>query len=102
LALRRVGSELICLIADGEEVTLRELARVPFTTGTVRTFRIFADPGMSPTSVDAQVGNVRVRAEEITGGVPASEKSTGLGWWLAIAAIMAGGVLFVIWRKWRE
>ncbi len=105
LALRRKGNELICLAADGEAVTLQELSRVPFSAGTVRTFRIFADPGGSPstTSVDAQESNVRVRAAEITGGIPKLEKTGSHGWWLALAAgALTTVALLIIRRKKRR
>lgn len=100
LALRRAGNKLICLVADGDAATLRELCQVPFTDGTIRALRIFADPGGAQTGIDAQVGNVRVRAEEITGGIPTREKSGGIAWWLALAAVtLAALALFWRWRS---
>jgi hypothetical protein len=41
-----------------------------------------------------------VRAEEITGGIPTREKSGGIAWWLALAAVtLAALALFWRWRS---
>ncbi|HKI37076.1 MAG TPA: hypothetical protein VKA46_34805 [Gemmataceae bacterium] len=105
LLLRREKAEAVGLVADGPGEPPRELCRVPFTGGTVRSVRLFADPGGSPTALDARLSGVVVRAEEITGGVPKREARGRGGWWLlgaAALAVVAALSLLVARRKWRQ
>jgi hypothetical protein len=102
LVLRREGADVICLIANNPYDPPRELGRVAFTTGIVRKVRIVADSGESPTAVDARVSQIRLRAEEIIGGVPLVDSSSAWGWWLAGGALViaaAVGVLVVRRRQ---
>jgi len=99
LIIRRERAELICLAADGSAEP-RELTRVDFTDTTMRPLRLYAEPGQSPTVVDARIGNVVVRAEEITGGVPKREEEGGIGWWIVLGAVLVVGLgLLVYFRK---
>ncbi len=83
LVLRREKKELICLVEDEPHGERHELYRVPFTDRTVRKVRIFADPGGSPTKLEARLANLTFRAEEIAGGIPQREQNTS-GWWLLL------------------
>ena len=98
LVLRREKSEVICLVAEGDNA-LRELRRVDFGDGTVRQIRIYADPGGCDTELDARIYDVRIVAEEITGNVPERDKGHGLGWWPIALGIAAVSVGYVVWRK---
>jgi hypothetical protein len=94
LAFRRDKTDLVCLAADGKG-ELKELCRLPFTAGTVRQIRLYADPGGSPTSLDVWVGGLRVQAQEITGGFPKLEQRGGVGWWPVVIGlcVASGGAL---------
>jgi hypothetical protein len=101
IGLRRVGKELVFLTADDPASPLEEVDRLPFTDRTIRAVRFFADSGGSPTALDVRVKEIRVQAEEITGGVPKTEETMSRWWWVAGAA--AGVVLlFGGWRFWRR
>ena len=75
LALRREKAKILCLYADGDD-NLEELCRVDFTTQSVRKVRLFVDPGGEPNYVDAQLTQIRFRAEDIEGDIPESERSS--------------------------
>jgi hypothetical protein len=97
LMLRRVKDEMICL-ASNNKGELQELDRFPFTPGTIRILRIYANPGASPTTgLDLRLGNFRLRAGEITGGFPVRERRGAFPWWLvsgtSFLAVAAGGWL---------
>lgn len=98
LVLRQEKGEVVWLVADTPYDPLRELARLPFTMGTVRPLRVFADAGGSPTPVDVRVTALAVRAEELAGGIPEIGRE-GSGWWLGL--IVAGLLLasVVWWRR---
>lgn len=102
LVLRREKAEVICLGADGPTAGPKELARLPFVNATVRQVRVFADPGGSDTAVDVRLTQVKVRAEEIAGGVPKLEPSTGFNWWLAGGGCLAATVAVVAIRRKRR
>lgn len=100
LAMRREKDEVIFLVADSPKDELRELTRVAFTDATIRKVRIFADQGGSMTYLDTKIPDLRVRAEEITGGVPIREQTFAWGWWLAVACfVLVGSILFVLYRR---
>lgn len=97
MKLRRVKDEMICLASDNKG-ELQELERFPFTPGTIRILRVYANPGASPaTGLDVRLGNFHLRAGEITGGFPARERRRDFPWWLvsgtSCLAIAAGGWL---------
>jgi hypothetical protein len=101
LILRREKEEIVCLAADGKSEP-QELCRVPFTKGTVHQVRVYADPGGSPTALDAWLGNLRIQADEITGGFPKLERRSNWGWWVAVLVLLvltAGTVLIVRQRQ---
>lgn len=99
IGLRRVKNQLIFLRADAPTDPLTEVERLPFTDRPIRTVRVFADPGGSPTALDVRVSQIEIRAEEIASGVPRSEQRAG-GWgWLGAVMLVAGGALvYWIWR----
>jgi LPXTG-motif cell wall-anchored protein len=99
LALRREKSELICLIANSWNGDLEELCRVPFTAATVRKVRLFADPGGSSAAMDVRLGHVKLRAEEITGGLPERDTRRGSTWWLVVILLLLGLLGFFWWRR---
>ena len=86
LIIRREKKEIVCLVADKPTEEPRELARVPFSTGTIKQIRLFADTGGSPTDLDARLANLQVTTvtEEITAGTPRSEERIAWGWWLTV------------------
>jgi hypothetical protein len=90
LVLRREKAELVCDVAEGDKDRPRQLCCLPFPEGTVRQVRIYADAGGSPTAVDVRLGQIRIRAEEITGGFARREQPTTMPWWPFVA-----GSLFV-------
>jgi hypothetical protein len=95
LVLRRRKADLICLIADEPAAEPVELCRLPFTDGTVRKLRLFADPGGSPSGLDARLSDLVVRAEEITAGIPQREHGH-TQWWIALGTIAALGTFSVV------
>ena len=99
LGLRRVKKELIFLASDDLATPAEVIGRLPFTDGTIRAVRFFADPGGAATAVDAHVGQIEIRAEQITGGVPRSEAGWPLVWLWAL--IPAAGLGLVVWG-WRR
>jgi hypothetical protein len=101
LALRREKDEVLCLVADGTD-TLEELDRIKFTKASIHQVRLFADPGNSPTLVDARLTQIRFRAEEIQSDIPESERSSTWLWWLAASLLVLGVAALVgIWW-WRR
>jgi len=103
IGLRRVKKELIFLASDTPTGELQEIERLPFTDQTIRKVRLFADPGGSPTALDARIRRIEVRAEEMTGGTPEIQPETPTRWWLwvALGAVCAGGV-FWFWQARRR
>jgi hypothetical protein len=89
MVLRRVKGELHCLTSEGAG-ELRELCSVnPFPVETVRRVLFFADPGGAPTSMDARLTQIHLRAEEITTDIPRSETAgSSLVWWLTAGAVL--------------
>jgi len=80
LVLQRANDETVCLAADGMQEP-RELCRIPFNNRTVRKVRIFADAGGSKTAVDGRFTQIRLRADEIAGGVPKLQPPKDWKWW---------------------
>jgi hypothetical protein len=102
LGLRRLGAELIYLAAD-ESKELKEIARLPFSEKTIRSVRVFADPGGAPSPVDVRIPRIEFQAEEITGGVPKKDVRGWSPWWWLLAGVpLAGGVGFWLWRGQRR
>lgn len=99
MGLRREKGELVFLTSDDLAAEMKEVGRLPFAMGTVRSVRLHADAGGSPTVVDARLRQVRVRADEITGGVPEAEhKASAWWWWLLAAGAFGAGLLVWRWR----
>ncbi len=85
MGLRREGKELVFLAADGPNAALEEVDRVPFSTGTIRAVRVFADTGGSPTALDVRVRDLQVRAEQIAAGAPPRQ---GTSVWSRVGAVL--------------
>jgi hypothetical protein len=101
VGLRRIKKELVFLAADeGED--LREIKRLTFTDATIRTVRLFADQGGSPTTVDVLIRQVEIRADEITGGVAKHDVRTSAWRWLLALIPLGGVILLWRWRKRRQ
>jgi hypothetical protein len=99
LVVRREGGELICLALDGAKGEPRELHRMPFPKTTLRQVRIYADAGGSLTAVDVRLSQVRIRAEEITGGFPRGDQPMSLPWWpFLTGGCLVAAVLLVVIR----
>jgi hypothetical protein len=89
IGLRRIKNELIFLSANAPADPLQELDRLPFSEQTIRTVRVFVDPGGSPTALDVRVNQFEVRAEEIASGIP-QHTQRGWGWrWLWVVVPIA-------------
>jgi hypothetical protein len=103
IGLRRLKNELIFLSASAPTDPLQEVDRLPFSDRTIRTVRVFADPGGSPTVLDVRINLLEIRAEEIASGVP-QHVQKGWGWrWLWGVIPIAGGALGLrIWRAHRR
>ena len=101
MGIQRIKNELVFLAADSLTAELAEIHRVNFTDETIRGVRFFADPGGSPTALEARLGDMTMQAEEITGGIPKRDQE-GFPWqWPAIgvAALLVGVVLWLFLRK---
>ena len=93
IGLRRIKNELIFLSANAPADPLQEIERLPFSDQTIRTVRVFADPGGSPTALDVRVNPIEIRAEEIASGIP-QHAQRGWGWrWLWVVVPLASGAL---------
>jgi len=99
LILRREKAEILCLASEKEGEDPAEVGRFPFTDTTVRKIRLLADPGGSPTGMDARLFDFKARAEEITGGTPERELAGGWGWWITIGAVLAFALAFLGYRR---
>ena len=94
--MRRVKKELIFLAADDPLAEMKEIGKMPFPDSTIRAVRFTADPGGSPTAIDARVRQIRATGQELTGAIPKRERKSMWYWWLLlIPAAIAG---FFIWR----
>jgi hypothetical protein len=103
IGLRRIKNELIFLRADSATDPLQEIDRLSFSDRTIRTVRVFADPGGSPTAVDVRISQIEIRAEEIAAGVPQlSRKGWGWGWLWGLGSSACGALVFWIWRSRRR
>ncbi|MBN9518091.1 hypothetical protein J0H58_06175 [bacterium] len=78
LAVRRVGSEAIILVADGPDQPLTEVHRYAFTDRPVRAIRVYADTGGAEAELKARLYDLQVRtgADVPTGGEGKVAKST--------------------------
>jgi hypothetical protein len=103
LALRREKNTILCLVADGDE-TLEEVDRITkFTTDSIHEVRFIADPGESPTVVDARLKEIRFRAEDILSDVPLRERQSSLGWWLSAAGVVVViGLSVLLFKRYRN
>jgi hypothetical protein len=99
IGLKRVKKDLIFLASDDPGAEGKEVDRLTFTDRTIRAVRLFADPGGSPTAIDARVQQIAVQAEQITGGIPEKEKSRTQWWWLSVLPAAGAGVLVWRWRR---
>jgi hypothetical protein len=100
MGLRRIKKEIYFLAGEQND-ELKEIEHLPFTDETIQVVRLFADPGGSPTWVDARVLRVEIRAEEITGGVAERDVPISPLWWLLLVIPVAGmgtGLTLMFWR----
>ncbi len=70
LTMRRIKKEVIFLAKEGEEAEWQEIGRLPFSDRTIRPVRVYVDAGGSPTTVDMRIGQLEIRSEEATPGIP--------------------------------
>ncbi|HZZ79840.1 MAG TPA: hypothetical protein VFE62_15080 [Gemmataceae bacterium] len=89
LIILRKKKEVICLAAD-EEGEPKELCKIPFTDAAVQRVLIFADPGATPTELDAWFTRFKIRADEMSHHMVKQEQSNP--WW----GVYAGLVLIVV------
>lgn len=95
--LRREKAEVVLLTADKPGVEPTELYRVPFTETTVRSFRVYADSGGSPTIVDGRISDLKASATEITGGIPERDRDE-FPIWVVVASIVSAIILgLLVW-----
>jgi hypothetical protein len=103
LILARKKKEVICSAADDGDEEPRELCRIPFTDAAVQRVLIFADPGRSPTDLNAWITNIKMRADEMSHHMTAKEKDNP--WWgvfAGLALIVVGTAGFLIFRRLRD
>ena len=103
MMIKREKKDLLCLVADTPDGEFRELRRIPFTDAGIRKVRVFADTGGSTAPMDARISNIRIQAEEITGGLPKRERGTSWAWWhttlLLCVLFGALGAAILIYRR---
>lgn len=93
LVIRREKGDVVCLAADKPASELREVKRIPFTDKRIRYLKLHADCGGSPTGVTARLTNVRVRADEVVGGLSQTELDSGWSFsWAWVPVTIACGV----------
>ena len=98
LILRREKNELICLVGEGKKEP-EEIQRIPFTLSTIKKVRIFADSGGSPEALDARLGNIKIRADEITGSIPKSDMPGGIGWLVVAGLFVVAAIAYYVFRR---
>jgi hypothetical protein len=93
---------LILLAADKWTDPWKELSRVPFTKEKVFKMRLVADRGGDDNTFDCGIGNRKVQAAEIVGGLPKDEIGTGPNWLQIVCLlVLASGIRFFV-QKWRR
>jgi hypothetical protein len=102
MGLKREKNELIFLASDDPTGELREIARLPFPSRAVRSVKLFADTGGAEVPIQARLSQVKFKAEELTGGVPRSERKSFLGWWLGGASAVVLGLVYGYRRATRQ
>ena len=102
MALKREKDELIFLAADKPADSLSELGRIKFTKEKITKMRFVADRGGDNNTFDNSIGSLKVRADEITGGLPKEELAEGPNWFrIACYVGLLGGIGFFI-QRWRR
>jgi hypothetical protein len=85
--LKRSGTTIHYLVADGDSTEFRELRSEDFTDGDLVQVYFAAQTGESPTTTDMVWTNIALQAEEL---VPTyeEESSSWSGWQLALAGLV--------------
>ncbi|MFV1965065.1 MAG: DUF1583 domain-containing protein [Pirellulaceae bacterium] len=98
LRLRRSGSTLDYLVADGPSDEFRQLREVAFTDGDLVQVYFAAQTGGSPTAVDVAWTGITLQAEAL---VPTYEAPSGPPLWpvfILILVLFAGVTATIAWR----
>ena len=95
--LRREKDEVVVLAAANPTSEPTELHRVPFTETTVRSFRVFADSGGSPTIVHGRITALTATAGEITGGIPEHDRDKFPVWGIVVSVVLATLLGLLVW-----
>ena len=101
LVLRRESTEIVCLTAD-DDGELEERCRIPFSNGTIRKVRVFADPGDSATSLDASLSKIEIKAGAISAKIPLSEPTGPSGALIVVAILSVSLVAALLIRRIRR
>jgi len=101
LRLRRVGSVVHYLAADGSNSEFVELEEMEVGTADLQFVRVAGTAGESESGLDARLLDFTIRAEELP-GMPELESSHESGWkiWVvvALAVVVSAGVVLVMRR----
>jgi hypothetical protein len=101
LGFKRERDDLIFLASEKKNEPLQEIGRLPFTREKITKMRFVADRGGDANFFDNQIGKLKVRAAEITGGLPQEELGDGPNWFrIACLVTLIGGAWFFI-KRWR-
>lgn len=97
IVLRREKDEIVLRVADKPFGEAIELYRVPFTETTIRSLRVYADSGGSPTIVDGRITNLTATAAEITGGIPERDRDEFPIWVIILSIVLAIILGLLVW-----
>jgi hypothetical protein len=98
LCIRRVGSSLHYLIADGLNGDLQEIAQAEIGTEDLRSIRLAANTGGSPSALDVRLLDLRIGSDRLPN--QPTHRSSVSGWWLVLGGVgvvlllVAGGVVY--------
>ena len=95
--LKREKAEVVVLTANNPSAEPTELYRLPFTETTIRSLRVYADSGGSPTIVDGRITNLKTSAHEITGGIPERDRDEFPAWVVVVSIVSALIIGLSVW-----
>jgi hypothetical protein len=103
LVVRRVQSKISFLAADGDDTLVELESLKSFTAASVRKLIFFSDPGGEPNSLDCKLSDIHVRAQEIAGDIPESERVSYFWWYVIGIFVMIGAWgAYVGYRRWQD
>ncbi len=102
LRLKRSGSTLHYLVADGDSETFSETRQAEFTTGDLSQVYFVAQTGGSPTKVDVLWTGIDIRAEKLVRSFEAQSSPHWVTWAAGIAVVGAMALVAVAWIRLRR